>query len=80
MRVPAVCPSCDSGRAMVYATVRRSSFVVRYRKCDRCNETSKTILVLSSNELLESARLSAMIGSVHPSPAQEYPWQRSQES
>lgn len=65
---------------MVYATVRRSSFVVRYRKCDRCNQTSKTILVLSGNQMIESAGSGAMIGSIHPAPAQEYPWHRSQES
>ena len=42
MRIPARCIQCD-GRALVYATVRHASFVVRYRRCDQCGTTSKSI-------------------------------------
>jgi len=57
MRVPARCIQCD-GRAMVYATVRHASFVVRYRRCDCCGTTSKSIQMktfLSSNKSIDVA-------------------------
>ena len=57
MRIPARCSQCD-GRAMVYATIRHASFVVRYRRCDSCHQTSKSIQMkvgMPSNDIVDSA-------------------------
>ena len=56
MRIPSTC-DCG-GRAMVYCTIRHESFVVRYRRCDSCGDTSKSIQLkkfLSSNHVLDVA-------------------------
>ena len=55
MRIPARCIQCD-GRALTYATVQADRFTVRYRRCDRCGETSKSIQlkkILSSISLID---------------------------
>ncbi len=53
MRIPASCDHCH-GRAMVYATVRHATFVVRYRRCDSCGTTSKTISLKSILSSIQS--------------------------
>jgi hypothetical protein len=56
MRIPSRC-SCG-GRSMVYCTIRHASFVVRYRRCDSCHQTSKSIQMkigMSSNNSIDVA-------------------------
>jgi hypothetical protein len=60
MRIPSSC-SCG-GRALVYCTIRHASFVVRYRRCDSCHQTSKSIQLkkfLSSKHILDVATVDA---------------------
>jgi hypothetical protein len=57
MRIPARCSQCD-GRALTYATVQSDRFTIRYKRCDQCGTTSKTISlkpVLSSNKSIDAA-------------------------
>jgi hypothetical protein len=61
MRIPARCSQCQ-GRSLTYATVRHASFVVRYRRCDSCGTTSKSISlkpVLSSIPVVDVATVDA---------------------
>ncbi len=60
MRIPSSC-SCG-GRALTYCTIQSERYVVRYRRCDRCGETSKSIQMktfLSSNLVLDDATVDA---------------------
>lgn len=62
MRIPERC-SCG-GRALVYCSVRHYSFLVRYRRCDRCSELSKSIVLnpaLSGIPIVGSEQVSAKI-------------------
>jgi hypothetical protein len=70
MRVAERCLECD-GRALVYSTVKVERFVIRYRRCDRCGDTTKTIQIkniLSSKEILDSISHDAKISICHPRP------------
>lgn len=65
MRIPDKC-SCG-GRCLVYCSVRNASFLVRYRRCDRCHELSKSIVLktfLSGNESIDHERIDATIKKV----------------
>jgi hypothetical protein len=57
MRIPARCSQCD-GRCLTYATIQSERYTIRYKRCDCCGVTSKTIAlkpVLSSNDIVDSA-------------------------
>ncbi len=56
MRIPSRC-DCG-GRALTYCTIQSDRYTVRYRRCDSCGETSKSIQlkkILSSNKTVDSA-------------------------
>ena len=62
MRIPARC-QCG-GRALTYATIQSERYTIRYKRCDCCGVTSKTIAlkpVLSSNLVLDAALVDATI-------------------
>jgi hypothetical protein len=64
MRIPARCELCH-GRALIYCTIEHERYVVRYRRCDVCHETSKTIqMFLSSNSIIEVLPVDADTGRV----------------
>jgi hypothetical protein len=66
MRIPESCPDCG-GRSLTYATVTGAVIRTRYRKCDKCGRTAKTIAVipqkifLSGNDFSQGGQLSATI-------------------
>lgn len=65
MRIPERC-QCG-GRCLVYCSVRHDSFLVRYRRCDRCSELSKSIVLnpaLSGIPIVGSEQVSATIKNV----------------
>jgi hypothetical protein len=59
MRIPSRC-SCG-GRALTYATVQSERYTTRYRRCDSCGETLKSIQIrsLSSNKSIDVATVDA---------------------
>jgi hypothetical protein len=62
MRIPERC-DCG-GRAMVYCTIQSAGYSVRYRRCDSCGCTSKSIglkKLLSSKDHVPSAETDAII-------------------
>ena len=62
MRIAAQC-DCG-GRALVYCTIQGDRYTTRYRCCDECGETSKSIQmksVLSSNQPIEPEQANATI-------------------
>lgn len=64
MRIADDCNLCPDGRALVYATIRGERYTVRYRRCDQCGETSKSIQmksVLSSKHSVEPEQANATI-------------------
>lgn len=64
MRIADDCNLCPDGRALVYATIQGERYTVRYRRCDQCGETSKSIqmkTVLSSNRPIEPEQDTATI-------------------
>ena len=64
MRVADDCNLCPDGRALVYATIQGERYTVRYRRCDRCGETSKSIQMktfLSSKHSVEPEQANATI-------------------
>ena len=54
MRIADDCEHCPDGRALVYATIQGHEFTTRYRRCDSCGETSKTIQKKTSSLSLSS--------------------------
>jgi hypothetical protein len=64
MRIPESCPDCG-GRSLTYATVTGAVIRTRYKKCDQCGRTAKTIAVipqkifLSGNDFSPCGQLSA---------------------
>lgn len=52
------CSVCD-GRSLVYATVRHAWFTVRYRRCQSCGRTSKTIQKIQSS--IDSGESSGLV-------------------
>ncbi len=52
MRIADDCNQCLAGKAKVYATIKGTEYVTRYRRCSSCGETSKTIakIFLSSKQ------------------------------
>jgi hypothetical protein len=65
MRIPSRC-SCG-GRALTYCTIQCDRYTIRYRRCDRCGETSKSIQIrsLSSNKSIDAASDVADTSSVN---------------
>lgn len=59
MRVPEKC-DCG-GRRLTYATVQSERYTIRYRKCDVCHRTSKSIQIrsLPSKHVLDDATVDA---------------------
>ncbi len=59
MRVPEKC-DCG-GRRLTYATVQSERYTIRYKRCDVCHETSKSIQIrsLSSNMSIDVATVDA---------------------
>ena len=55
MRIPSRC-SCG-GRALTYCTIQADRYTIRYRRCDRCGTTNKSIQMksgMSSNKSVDS--------------------------
>jgi hypothetical protein len=67
MRVPEKC-DCG-GRRLTYATVQSERYTIRYRRCDSCGETSKSIQIrsLSSNKSIDVALPTETIQESHSS-------------
>jgi hypothetical protein len=65
MRVPEKC-DCG-GRRLTYATVQSERYTIRYRRCDSCGETSKSIQIrsLSSNKSIDVALPTETIQESH---------------
>ena len=64
MRIADDCNLCLTGKAKVYATIRGERYTVRYRRCDQCGETSKSIQMktfLSSKHSVEPEQANATI-------------------
>ena len=64
MRIADDCNSCPDGRALVYCTIQGERYITRYRCCDECGETSKSIAlktVLSSKHSVEPEQANATI-------------------
>jgi hypothetical protein len=54
MRIPDSC--LCGGRSLVYCSIKSDRYTIRYRRCDRCGETSKSIQlkkILSSISLID---------------------------
>jgi hypothetical protein len=62
MRIPSRC-SCG-GRALTYCTVQSERYTTRYRRCDSCGETLKSIQIrsLSSISLIDQVVAPVTIG------------------
>jgi hypothetical protein len=63
MRIPDRC--LCGGRCLVYATIQADRYTIRYRRCDRCGTTSKSIQmkkILSSISLIDQVVVPVTIG------------------
>jgi hypothetical protein len=63
MRIPETCEHC-SGRLLTYATVTSDVFRTRYKKCESCTRTAKTITAIPSEIFLSGNDFPQLIG--HP--------------
>jgi hypothetical protein len=63
MRIPETCSACG-GRSLTYATVTGAVIRTRYKKCDQCGRTAKTIAVIRQKTFLSGSEFQ----HANPSP------------